>query len=96
MDIQLIKMVRSEEAAAGGPLTADVHPDEVANYTRAGFVVPEDAVIVPGKPTKAAELIELIMKAETAAQVDELLGSDARATVVAAAAARKAELEKAE
>ncbi len=51
MNMTLIKMVRSEEAAAGGPLTADVHPDEAANYALAGFVA-EDAE--PAKARKAA------------------------------------------
>lgn len=32
-----ICMERSAEDAKGGPLTADVHPDEVANYEKAGW-----------------------------------------------------------
>ena len=91
MDVTLVKMVRSEEAAAGGPLTADVHPDEVANYAQAGFVV-EETGAAGSTPLKAAELIELIGKAETAEAVDTLLGGDTRVTVVAAAEARKAVL----
>ena len=41
-------MKRDESAANGGPLTADVHPDEVENYKLGGFVVDEAE-----KPTKA-------------------------------------------
>ena len=33
----LIRMARTAEDANGGPLTADVHPDEVSNYSNAGF-----------------------------------------------------------
>lgn len=32
-----IRMERSAEDADGGPLTADVHPDEVANFEKAGW-----------------------------------------------------------
>lgn len=39
---ELIKMVRCEEAADGGPTEADVHPDEVAGYALGGFVVAGD------------------------------------------------------
>ncbi|NVO00755.1 MAG: hypothetical protein HXX17_15675 [Geobacteraceae bacterium] len=87
----LIRMARSVEEANGGPLTADVHPDEVANYALSGFQVVEDADIAV-KPKTATELITLIMAAATEADVDIILGSDERKTVVAAAATRKAEL----
>jgi len=48
------------------------------------------------KPLKAAELIDLIGKAETVEAVDELLGDDTRTTVLAAAIFRKAELQPTE
>lgn len=35
--VRLIKMVRSVDAANGGPTQADVHPDEVEHYRAAGF-----------------------------------------------------------
>jgi len=44
------------------------------------------------KPPKADDLIRLIKEAGTPEQVDELLGTDERATVIAAATARKEEL----
>lgn len=44
------------------------------------------------KPAKAEELIRLIKEAATIEKVDEILGTDERATVVAAATARKEEL----
>ena len=34
-----VRMTRSEQEAQGGPITADVHPDEVENYKHAGWVV---------------------------------------------------------
>ncbi len=42
-EIKLIKMIRSLEDAAlfKGPVTADVHPDEVQNYAMGGFHVVE-------------------------------------------------------
>ena len=35
----LIAMIRTEEDAKGGPVTADVHPDEVENFKLAGWKV---------------------------------------------------------
>ena len=37
--VQTIRMVRSAEICADGPLAADVHPDEVANYSAGGWVI---------------------------------------------------------
>lgn len=34
-----VKMTRTEEAAAGGPTEADVHPDEVENFKSGGWEV---------------------------------------------------------
>lgn len=34
----LLKMVRSEELAKGGPTSADVHPEEEAGYAAGGWV----------------------------------------------------------
>lgn len=34
---KIVKMERSAEDANGGPLTADVHPNEVSNYEKAGW-----------------------------------------------------------
>jgi len=36
-DSGLVQMVRSEDVAGGGPLTADVHPAEVENYAAHGW-----------------------------------------------------------
>ena len=36
-NIKTVKMTRLEEDAQGGPITADVHPDEVGNYEKAGW-----------------------------------------------------------
>ena len=35
--VATVAMVRSEEAANGGPTTADVHPDEVENFKKGGW-----------------------------------------------------------
>ncbi|HKX32092.1 MAG TPA: hypothetical protein VJ302_30680 [Blastocatellia bacterium] len=37
--VQLVKMVRPQPQFPGGPITADVHPDEVANYLAGGWSV---------------------------------------------------------
>jgi len=50
----------------------------------------------PNKPLKAEELIGKIKEAATVEEVDEILGTDQRATVIAAATARKEELDKGE
>lgn len=34
---ETLQMVRDEPQFPGGPVTADVHPDEVANFQRAGW-----------------------------------------------------------
>lgn len=34
-----VSMVRSAEAAAGGPTSADVHPDQVAEWLSAGWKI---------------------------------------------------------
>lgn len=50
--VNTVKMIRSEEIAGGGPITADVHPDEVSNYARGGWVK-ADAAPVEGDDKKA-------------------------------------------
>lgn len=37
--IKLVKMVRSEQDAQGGPTSAEVHPDEVENFKIGGWTV---------------------------------------------------------
>lgn len=37
MTAKTIRMVRSKDAANGGPTEADVHPSEVNNYRAVGF-----------------------------------------------------------
>lgn len=39
--IVTVKMVRNEEQFPKGPHTADVHPDEVANWSAYGWTVAE-------------------------------------------------------
>lgn len=39
----LIKMIRDEPAHEGGPVEADVHPDEIPNFQAGGWVVAPDA-----------------------------------------------------
>lgn len=53
-----------------------------------------DGAKTPGKPPTAEELIEKIKLAATVDEIASILGEDSRKTVVAAANARKAELEK--
>lgn len=36
---KLVKMIRAEDVAKGGPTTADVHADEVDNYIAGGWSV---------------------------------------------------------
>ena len=36
--VKLVQMHRHPDAAKGGPTEADVHPDEVGGYVRAGWV----------------------------------------------------------
>lgn len=88
MDQKLIKMTRSAEEANGGPLEADVHPDEVSNYSLAGFVVA--APPVPAK-LNAADTIAVVMKA-TAEELDLLATGEERKTVLDAIAKRRQEL----
>ena len=38
----LVPMTRSEADAKGGPITADVHPDEVSNYAAGGWRIKEN------------------------------------------------------
>lgn len=46
-----VKMRRDEPVYPGGPVTADVHPDEVDNWLKAGWIVeaPE-----PNEPATSA------------------------------------------
>ena len=89
---KLIRRVRFAEESGTGPTKADVHPDEVANYALGGFVVADPGQAAPAKPLPAGELVEKIKAAGSAEEVATLLGNDQRATVVAAATARTAEL----
>lgn len=36
--VETVKMVREVPAFPGGPVTADVHPDEVEGFSAAGWV----------------------------------------------------------
>lgn len=38
---KLIEMIRSTEDAKGGPTEADVHPDEIENYKKGGWIIKE-------------------------------------------------------
>lgn len=58
---ELVKMFRSEPAREGGPVTADVHPDNVAECLKAGWQVCEqieqpeptlDLSLQPEKPKR--------------------------------------------
>lgn len=57
-----IKMRRDEPVHPGGPVTADVHPEEVANWQQAGWRVddapledaPDTAPLDDAKPKKPA------------------------------------------
>ncbi len=51
--MDLVKMIRPVQEAKGGPTEADVHPDEVQNYTLGGWVpVQDDPTEVKGKMRK--------------------------------------------
>lgn len=42
-ETKLVRMVRTPEMANGGPVVADVHPNEVANFALGGWVIGTDA-----------------------------------------------------
>lgn len=88
MSVTLVKMTRNAEEANGGPLEADVHPDEVGNYSLAGFVVA--AAAAPAK-LNAADTIAVVIKA-TAEDLDSLATGEERKTVLEAIAKRRQEL----
>lgn len=90
MPVDLIKMTRPPEAANGGPLEADVHPDEVDNYALGGFVQLDN----PATPVKltAANAIAAAAAAETTGALDALEDGETRSTVLTAIAKRRAEL----
>lgn len=39
--MKLIQMIRTIEDTKGGPVKADVHPDEVENYKKGGWIIEE-------------------------------------------------------
>jgi hypothetical protein len=86
------------------PAQSTEYPDDQFSKKQLAALQAEPMLVVEitvGKPTadkppKAEELIKLIKAAETVEMVDEILGNDERATVIAAAAARKEELASAE
>lgn len=74
--------------------TIDLEDSQVAELTGYGAIGETIGAAAPQKPAKlkADDAIALIKAAATAEAIDAILGDDQRATVVAAAAARKAEL----
>jgi len=51
-----VKMVRDEPMAPNGPVTADVHPEEVANMTACGWVLAmTDTKATTAKGKKSAD-----------------------------------------
>ncbi|MRR56958.1 MAG: hypothetical protein EG824_01915 [Deltaproteobacteria bacterium] len=51
-ETKLVRMVRTPEMAKGGPVVADVHPDEVANYALGGWVIEQAATAEEDKGKK--------------------------------------------
>jgi hypothetical protein len=98
-------MIRITSKQDGFRRCGVAHPKEATEYGDKAFT-PEQlkllqaepmltvTIIAESKPLTAADLIAQIKAAATVAEVDALLGSDERKTVVDAAAARKAELVK--
>ena len=90
---KLVPMTRGKEEANGGPLAADVHPAEVANYERGGWRVadaaPEQA---PPPPNPLAEKAKLIKAAATAEALDKLAGGETNQGLLKAIAKRRKEL----
>ncbi len=41
--VTFVRMVLEEPAFPGGPTTADVHPSEVVNYARGGWITAPEA-----------------------------------------------------
>lgn len=70
----------------------DAAAEELKFYGAIGEATGKAAAPKGDKPSAAAELIEQLKVAATEEDVDTILGADTRATVVAAAAARKTEL----
>ncbi len=54
-DLKTVAMRRAEPQFAGGPLTADVHPEEVANYTAAGWERADGKAVPAAVPIPVAE-----------------------------------------
>jgi predicted 3-demethylubiquinone-9 3-methyltransferase (glyoxalase superfamily) len=89
----LIKMTRLPEEANGGPTEADVHPDEVQNFTLGGWV--PAAVPAASKTTlNVAQTVELVVAAQTIEELDTLAQGEERKGVMDAIAKRRAELTK--
>lgn len=51
--VNLVKMIREEPQRSGGPLTADVHPDEVVNYQRGGWQIAASMQTITPQPVEA-------------------------------------------
>lgn len=83
--VKLIKMVRDQ--SHGKPFSADVHPDELANYKRVGFVELDESVIVEeelvNEETKAekteeetnAEILALHVEGKNSREIAEAVGT---------------------
>jgi hypothetical protein len=64
-DVKPIPMVRDEPVHPGGPTTADVHPDEVANWRAAGWQVAQpEAATEPNTHSDEAGQAEGTAEAE--------------------------------
>lgn len=84
------------------PVQPTEHPDDKFNKQELEILQKEPMLVVEilagaekaksDKPPKAEDLIRLIKEAGTPEHVNEILGTDERATVIAAATARKEEL----
>lgn len=63
--IATVLMIRSSEEYPEGPHSADVHPDEVGNYSAAGWIVADPDAAPPPPPV---ELVQTVEAAADAAQ----------------------------
>lgn len=88
--VETVRMRRDEPPFPGGPVTADVHPDEEANYVAAGWLRDESEA----RAREEAAAAEAVARARADAEAQARADAEAAAKLEAEAKA-KAEAEAA-
>jgi hypothetical protein len=95
MKQELIRMRRSEPAHAGGPVKADVHPDEVAGFLGAGWArEPETGGELQLEQMKRPQLTEVA--AHYGVEIKSGMSNAAVVAAIKAAAGYQAQTERPE